>query len=104
MHQLEDFKSLQERPKQIYFSVCVRLQGAVLSLCAGTPVILLGYRDKCEDFMHSVESIDTYVDLQGENPLRQAHKTLALMLDIVERKTTFGIIDDANKRLSIELE
>jgi polysaccharide pyruvyl transferase WcaK-like protein len=33
----------------------VRLHGAILACCAGVPPLLVGYRDKCRDFMESMQ-------------------------------------------------
>ncbi|MFH1417809.1 MAG: polysaccharide pyruvyl transferase family protein [Planctomycetota bacterium] len=41
----------------------VRLHSAVLATCAGVPPILLGYRDKCLDFMLSMGLGDAHIDL-----------------------------------------
>lgn len=41
----------------------VRLHGAILSTCTGTPALMLGYRDKCADFMEAMALEDWYVDL-----------------------------------------
>jgi polysaccharide pyruvyl transferase WcaK-like protein len=40
--------------------ICVRLHAAVLACCAGVPPIVYNYRDKCLDFMASME-IEDYV-------------------------------------------
>jgi polysaccharide pyruvyl transferase WcaK-like protein len=40
--------------------ICVRLHAAVLACCAGVPPIVFQYRDKCRDFMASME-LDNYV-------------------------------------------
>lgn len=37
------------------FMIGVRLHAAVLSCCVGVPPLLIGYRDKCADFMESME-------------------------------------------------
>lgn len=48
------------------FSVNVRLHASVLSLCTNTPSILLGYRDKCHDFMQSLNLLDYYIAVEDE--------------------------------------
>lgn len=45
------------------FTLAVRLHAAVLSCCAGTPVLSLGYREKCLDFMASLGLEAWHVDL-----------------------------------------
>ena len=40
----------------------MRLHSAVLATCAGVPPILVGYCDKCADFMESMELMDWHVD------------------------------------------
>lgn len=52
------------KTNQLAFSMCVRLHGSVLSVCNNIPTILFGYRDKCKDFMNSVDLIDFYIDLE----------------------------------------
>jgi polysaccharide pyruvyl transferase WcaK-like protein len=44
-------------------SLVTRLHAAVLSCCAGTPVVSLGYREKCLDFMASLALEAWHVDL-----------------------------------------
>lgn len=44
-------------------SVCVRLHAAVLSSCVGVPPLMLGYRNKCLDFMMSMELDDWHLDV-----------------------------------------
>lgn len=48
------------------FTIAVRLHAAVLSACAGVPPLSLGYRDKCLDFMESVELADWHLALDGD--------------------------------------
>jgi hypothetical protein len=43
--------------------VGVRLHSAILATCAGVPCFLLGYRDKCIDFMASIKLQDRVVDV-----------------------------------------
>jgi polysaccharide pyruvyl transferase WcaK-like protein len=45
------------------FLAGVRLHSAVLSCCIGVPPVMLGYRDKCLDFMESMELTELYVDI-----------------------------------------
>ncbi|PTL81849.1 polysaccharide pyruvyl transferase family protein [Vitiosangium sp. GDMCC 1.1324] len=44
-------------------TLAVRLHAAVLSCCAGTPVLSMGYREKCLDFMASLGLEAWHVDL-----------------------------------------
>ncbi len=44
-------------------TLAVRLHAAVLSCCAGTPPLMLGYREKCLDFMASLQLERWHVDL-----------------------------------------
>lgn len=48
--------------KSCRFLLGVRLHSAVLSCCVGVPPILVGYRDKCADFMESMDLIDWHID------------------------------------------
>lgn len=45
------------------FTLTVRLHAAVLSCCAGTSVLSLGYQEKCLDFMASLRMDAWHVDL-----------------------------------------
>lgn len=45
------------------FVVAVRLHAAILASCVGVPTLMLGYRDKCLDFMASVGMENWHVDL-----------------------------------------
>jgi polysaccharide pyruvyl transferase WcaK-like protein len=45
------------------FSICVRLHGAVLSTIENIPTILFGYRDKCLDFMGSINQEGFYLNV-----------------------------------------
>jgi polysaccharide pyruvyl transferase WcaK-like protein len=59
------------------FTLAVRLHAAGLSCCAGTPVLALGYREKCLDFMASLGLEAWHVDLcSPEGDLLE--RTLAL--------------------------
>jgi hypothetical protein len=50
-------------------TLAMRLHAAVLSACAGVPPLMLAYRDKCADFMDSVEmtewTLDPHRELSG---------------------------------------
>jgi hypothetical protein len=60
------------------FTLCVRLHAAVLSTCAGVPPLSLGYREKCLDFMASLELEDWYVDLPTARPAALRERILHL--------------------------
>tara|TARA_R110002033_G_C3896269_1_gene239481 strand:+ start:7518 stop:8585 length:1068 start_codon:yes stop_codon:yes gene_type:complete len=47
------------------FSICVRLHGAVLTTLENIPTILFGYRDKCLDFMGSIEQERFYLNVDS---------------------------------------
>lgn len=47
------------------FSICVRLHGAVLTTLENIPTILFGYRDKCLDFMASIEQERFYLNVDS---------------------------------------
>ncbi len=44
------------------FAVTVRLHGAILATCAGVPPVLVRYRDKCLDFMESMDLAEWCLD------------------------------------------
>lgn len=46
------------------FVIAVRLHAAILAACAGVPTLMLGYRDKCLDFMASMDLEAWHVDLE----------------------------------------
>ena len=48
------------------FVVAVRLHAAILAACAGVPTLMLGYRDKCMDFMASMDLQEWHVDLESD--------------------------------------
>ena len=50
------------------FTIAIRLHAAILSVCVGVPPLMLGYRDKCLDFMESVDLSQWYVDLNTASP------------------------------------
>lgn len=50
------------------FTLAIRLHAAVLSTCVGTPSLMLGYRDKCLDFMASLGLEAWHVDLFEPKP------------------------------------
>jgi hypothetical protein len=45
------------------FGIAVRLHATILAACVGVPTVMLGYRDKCLDFMSSVGREELYVSL-----------------------------------------
>lgn len=60
---INSYEGFIQASENLAFTICVRLHGSVLSLCANVPTILFGYRDKCEDFMSSIDLADFYVNL-----------------------------------------
>lgn len=59
-------------------TIAVRLHTAILSACVGVPPLMLGYRDKCMDFMESVELGEWYVDLNVASPADIQEKAFRL--------------------------
>lgn len=47
------------------FVIAVRLHAAILAACAGVPTLMLGYRDKCLDFMASMNLEAWHLDLES---------------------------------------
>jgi hypothetical protein len=47
------------------FTVGVRLHAAILSCCVGVPPLMLGYREKCLDFMESMQLAQWHVALDN---------------------------------------
>ena len=60
------------------FTIAVRLHAAVLSCCVGVPPLMLGYRDKCLDFMESMHLEDWHIGLQTAQPSEISDKVLLL--------------------------
>lgn len=58
-------------------TLAVRLHGAILSACAGVPPLMIGYRDKCLDFMESVGLEEWHID-----PLSGAGEIAARVQDL----------------------
>ncbi len=52
---------------QCDFIIAVRLHAAILSCCTSVPPILISYRDKCNDFMGSMNLNDLIVEGSGLN-------------------------------------
>ncbi len=75
----ESTESLFESVRRCSFSIAVRLHAAVLSCCVGVPPLMLGYRDKCLDFMESMGLEDWYVDLETSEPETVAAKVKQLV-------------------------
>ncbi len=60
------------------FTVAVRLHTAVLSCCVGVPPLMLGYRDKCLDFMQSMDLEDWHISLQSSQQAEISDKLMLL--------------------------
>jgi polysaccharide pyruvyl transferase WcaK-like protein len=60
------------------FTIAVRLHGAILSTCIGVPPLMLGYRDKCLDFMESVELTEWHIALGDAAPGEISDRTARL--------------------------
>jgi polysaccharide pyruvyl transferase WcaK-like protein len=54
--------------KRCRFLLGVRLHAAVLACCAGVPPISIGYRDKCADFMDSMNLMEWHIDAYSMAP------------------------------------
>ena len=59
-------------------TIAVRLHAAVLSCCVGVPPLMLGYRDKCLDFMQSMHLEDWHVPIQAAPPNSIFEKAMLL--------------------------
>jgi polysaccharide pyruvyl transferase WcaK-like protein len=72
------------KTNELTFTICVRLHGSVLSLCNNVPTVLFGYRDKCKDFMSSVDLTEFYIDLDDNNlnKLNYALDKIELLKDV----------------------
>jgi hypothetical protein len=63
------------------FSIGVRLHACIISYCAGVPTLMLGYRDKCLDFMKSMDMEEWYIDIDSPSSGRIEERTRALIAD-----------------------
>lgn len=70
------------------FTVAVRLHAAVLSCCVGVPPLMLGYRDKCMDFMQSMCLEDWHISLQNAQRLEISDKLMLLAETEVDFRST----------------
>lgn len=48
--------------------LAVRLHAGILSACMGVPPLMLGYRDKCLDFMQSMQLDEWHIALESAEP------------------------------------
>ena len=60
------------------FVIAGRLHAAILACCMGVPTLMLGYRDKCLDFMESMQLTEWCVSLQAARPGTIADKVQSL--------------------------
>jgi len=67
----------------------VRLHSAVLAACAGVPPVLIGYRDKCLDFMLSMDLESLHIPL-SEETIGTLRERIEEKLDSIERLRTVG--------------
>ena len=85
------------------FTICVRLHASVLSLCNNIPTILFGYRDKCEDFMSSMDLNEYYIDLnQEKNPFQISEVIMSLKNNSTQktiREKSFKVANDYKLRI-----
>ncbi len=63
VHQPETAEAYMRLVAPCTLTIATRLHSAVLSSCAGTPPLMLGYREKCLDFMASLGLEEWHVDL-----------------------------------------
>jgi polysaccharide pyruvyl transferase WcaK-like protein len=73
-------------------TVGVRLHAAVLSCCAAVPPVLIGYRDKCADFMESINRGDLLVPFPVDG---------AILRSVLERVIERG--EDVERAIDIEV-
>lgn len=99
---IKDYNEFLEASERLIFTICVRLHGSVLSLCNNIPTILFGYRDKCDDFMTSMDMKDYYIDVNQElNSFKMGEAILALKNDVVQksiRERSFRMANDYKLR------
>jgi hypothetical protein len=72
--------------------VGVRLHSVVLASCAGIPPISLGYREKCLDFMESMELEDRHIDLFTNDAEIIEERVESLLASIDELRALRSVI------------
>ena len=98
---IETIDDLRARASEVDFCVCTRLHAAVLGICVEVPSILLGYRDKCQDFALSVNMGEAYVDLSSEDYTDQMDRALKIMLD---RHSRLALLDTSTSAVRAHAE
>lgn len=63
VNRVQNIEQFRQVVSGCVFTIAVRLHAAVLSCCVGVPPLLIGYRDKCLDFMESMELGEWHVSL-----------------------------------------
>lgn len=63
-----DAEALMDHLGDCHLTLAVRLHAAVLSCSVGVPPVLLGYREKCQDFMESMDLGDWCPDMTRDDP------------------------------------
>jgi hypothetical protein len=71
-----DGKDLVSRMTQAALVVSMRLHGAVFGVAGGAPVVSLGYRAKCADFMESVDASECVLSLDSPGDTHQLRDAL----------------------------
>lgn len=61
---LDTAEQFFEKVAPCRFTLAVRLHTAILSCCVGVPPLMLGYRDKCLDFMQSMQMEEWHIGLE----------------------------------------
>lgn len=64
IHRIRCFADFQKLVQTASFCISVRLHGAVLSCCLGLPTLMLGYREKCLEFMESMNLGNWHFDIE----------------------------------------
>lgn len=76
---LQNAEQFFQRVQECHFTLAVRLHTAVLSCCVGVPPLMLGYRNKCLDFMLSMDLEDWHIGLEHAEPGEILTRTRALV-------------------------
>lgn len=79
------------------FSICVRLHGAVLTAIENIPTILFGYRDKCLDFMGSIDQ--KRFCLNVDNISKDEFDIDELLLELIDVESNFKIRNRINTEI-----
>jgi len=96
-----DLNKLWPRLGSCTLTIAGRLHAAVLSCCAGVPSLKIAYRDKCLDFMDSMELSDWRVPLESECEGKMTGTADSTIDQVVDR--ALGVAADRSAEIREEV-